>query len=199
MKYLASAVLAFSALSSAYAEEKPASPPPVIMAQEVQQFPENQSFLPANTEVFLSLNQPLNTKRTKEGETFYLTVTHDVMLDGYVVIPRGSRAVGEVTWVTGKGMFGKSGKMEVDIRYVDAAGARIPVVGTFRQEGSGNTVATVGAVVVVPVAGFFVTGKSGEIPKGRELTVFTRDALPVRLPGPPRKQVHVQTQALTAR
>ncbi|EMD81794.1 hypothetical protein C725_2842 [Pacificimonas flava] len=37
--------------------------------------------------------------------------------------------------MTGKGMFGKSGKMDVEIRYIEVDGNRIPVVGKFRQEG----------------------------------------------------------------
>lgn len=175
-----SAGLSFSAVAS----DKPSTEAiqPIIVAQPEQKPPSNQVFLPANTEIFLSLNETLSTKQSKEGQAFSLTVTHNVMLNGYVVIPKGSRAVGEVTWITGKGMFGKSGKMEIEIRYVDFAGTRVPVEGKFRQEGNGNTVATVGAVVVVPVAGFFVTGRSGEIPRGRELGVFTKDPIPVVLP-----------------
>ena len=45
-----------------------------------------------------------------------VAVAQDVAVDGHVVIPRGTRAVGEITWRTGKGAFGKSGKMEMAIR-----------------------------------------------------------------------------------
>ena len=139
--------------------------------------------LPANTEIILSVNEELNSRRSHEHDTFNLSVVNDVRLGDYVVIPAGTRAVGEITWLTGRGMFGKSGKMDVALRYIDLNGRQIPIEGTFRQEGEGNTVATVAAVVLVaPIAGLFITGHSAVIPAGRQLTVHTREALAVSLP-----------------
>lgn len=135
--------------------------------------------LPANTEILLSMNEELNTKKNKEGDTFYMSVVHDVILDNHIVIPKGSRATGEITWKTGKGAFGKSGKMEIELHYLELNGQRVPLVGTFRQEGEGNTVATVAGVVAVGVFAVFITGKTGVIPRGRELMVHTKDDLPV--------------------
>ncbi|ABF52453.1 hypothetical protein [Sphingopyxis alaskensis] len=138
--------------------------------------------LPANTEVLLSMNEELSTKKNGEGDTFYMTVLHNVVQDGFIVIPKGARATGEVTWKTGKGAFGKSGKMEIEVRYVDVGGNRIPLIGTFRQEGEGNTVATVAAVALVWVAAPFITGKTGRIPAGRELSVRTKEELAFAVP-----------------
>ena len=161
-----------------------------MQVQRIAPVADNVATLPANTEVFLRLNEELTTKGNsmEEGSTFFLTVASDVMLGEYVVIPEGARATGRVTWMTDKGMFGKSGKFEIEITHVEVGGRRIPLNGTFRQEGEGNTVATVGAVVVVPVAGFFVTGRSGRMPAGTELTAFTEDDLDVQFDGPPPVQ-----------
>ncbi|MBB3034073.1 hypothetical protein [Alteriqipengyuania lutimaris] len=135
--------------------------------------------LPANTEIIVRMNQEVTTKGKtwEEGDQFDLTVEEDVMLGEYIVIPRGTRAVGKITWMTNKGMFGKSGKMDIEIEYLDLGGRRIPLNGTYRQEGEGNTLATVGGVVLVPISGFFITGKSGTIPEGREMTAYTEDAI----------------------
>lgn len=138
--------------------------------------------LPANTEILLELNEELHTSRNEEGDTFRLSVATNVMLGDFVVIPAGTRATGEITWITGKGMFGKSGKMDIALRHIDLNGQRIPIEGTFRQEGEGNTVATIAGVVLIPVAGLFITGRSGVIPEGRELTAHTVNLLPVSLP-----------------
>lgn len=167
--------------------DAPAAPvpvQPVITAQRPAELA-NQRYLPANTEVLLRMNGDVSTKRAREGDTFSLSVVHNVMLDGYVVIPAGTRAVGEVTWRTGKGMFGKSGKINIELRYIELNGTSIPIEGKYRQEGDGNTVATVGTVVVAGPFAALITGKTGVIPRGRELTAVTRDALPVVLPGPP--------------
>lgn len=143
--------------------------------------------LPANTVVTLAMNDTVTTKgnRWNEGDTFDMTVTQDVRMGSYVIIPRGSRGVGRITWLTNKGAFGKSGKMEFDIEYVETAGRRIPLSGHYRQEGEGNTVGTVAGVVAVGVFAGFVTGKSGVVPSGRELTARTKEDLPVMFAGPP--------------
>ena len=140
--------------------------------------------LPANTEIMLSMNQEVTTKGQTwaEGDTFNLSVVHDVMLHGYVVIPAGTRAVGRITWLTSKGAFGKSGKMDIEMEYLELAGRRIELDGTYRQEGEGNTLATVGGVIAAGIFAGFITGKSGRIPQGRELTATLEHDLPVALP-----------------
>ena len=154
-----------------------------IVAQPIGAAPA-QVFLPANTEVVMAMNNDLTTKGGKidEGTTFNLTVVNDVKLGDFVIIPKGARGTGEVTWKTGKAAFGKSGKMEVELRWVEVGGQRIAVEGKYRQEGEGNTVATVGTVLVAGVFAAFVTGKSARIPAGRELVAHTKDAIPVSLP-----------------
>jgi len=72
--------------------------------------------------------------------------------------------------------------MEIELRYLELNGRRIPITGKYRQEDEGNTVATVGGVVVAGVFAAFITGKSARIPQGRELKAFTAEALPVALP-----------------
>lgn len=157
---------------------------PIRPIEVQQQSSAQQVFLPANTEVILSMNDDLTTKggAAEEGTTFGLTVVSDVKLGPYVVIPKGSRGTGEVTWKTGKGAFGKSGKMEIELRSIDVGGQRIPIEGKYRQEGEGNTVATVGTVILAGVFAGFVTGKSARIPRGRELAARTKEPIPVVLP-----------------
>lgn len=161
-----------------------AQPAPLIVNPAATQ---PTTVLPANTPVSLSMNDTITTKgnRWNEGDTFEMTVTQDVRMGQYVIIPRGSRGVGRITWLTNKGAFGKSGKMEFDIEYVETGGRRIPVSGHYRQEGEGNTVGTVAGVVAVGVFAGFVTGKSGVVPSGRELTARTKEDLPVMFAGPP--------------
>ncbi|WP_052223732.1 hypothetical protein [Novosphingobium malaysiense] len=158
-------------------------PSPLVVAPAA---PSPAAVLPANTQVSLSMNETVTTKgkRWNEGDNFDMTVTHDVRLGNYVIIPRGSRGVGRITYLTNKGAFGKSGKMEIDIEYVDVHGQRIPLSGHYRQEGEGNTVGTVAGVVAVGVFAGFVTGHSGVIPQGRELTAYTKQDLPVAFSGP---------------
>lgn len=188
----AAALLAFSGAASAQAETEPL---PLEVSRAAA---EPRALLPANTEVLLSVNQEVTTKgrQWNEGDTFRLTVVHDVMYGNYVVIPRGSRAVGQITWMTNKGAFGKSGKMDIALKYVEIAGRRIDLDGTYRQEGEGNTVATVGGVIAAGVLAGFITGRSATIPQGRELMARTTAdiplAVPAQAPGAPVASLPVQ-------
>lgn len=175
---LAGALLS-APVAIAYAQE----PIQAIEAQAPQAATPNRVFLPANTEVVLAMNDTLTTKggNLEEGHIFYLTVASDVKIGDYVVIPKGARGAGEVTWKTGKAVFGKSGKMEIELRYVEVGGQRINVEGKYRQEGEGNTVAAVGAAILAAPL-LIVTGKSATIPKGRELIARTLAPIPVVLP-----------------
>lgn len=160
------------------------APEPVapIVAAKVEAPTAGTAILPANTDLLLRLDEEVNSKQVKVGHKFKLTLIQDVMLGTYVVIPRGAIASGEVTYRTGKGAFGKSAKMEIDIRTLEFGGRSIPLSGHYRQEGTGNTGATVGAAVAVGVFSAFVTGRSAIFAQGREFRASTREALQVTLP-----------------
>ena len=136
--------------------------------------------IPSNTEVILRMSEDLTTKggQIKVGHVFNLTVAYDVKVNGTIAIPAGTPAKGEVTMRTGRAVFGKSGKMEIELRSIDLNGQRIPVTGKYRQEGEGDTLAAVGAVFLsAPL--MFITGKSAVIPRGRELSAYTMGATTV--------------------
>jgi len=93
-------------------------------------------------------------------------------------------AVGEgtIVWLTNKGAFGKSGKMEVSFDWLDLNGRRVSLTGTHRQEGEGNTGATVGAAVAVGVFSAFVTGRSATLVNGQQLRARTAEPLTFTVP-----------------
>lgn len=171
--------------------------PPVLNA--VPQAPVSGAVLPANTKIFMTVNDEITTKGKKysEGDTFGLSVSQPVMVDGFVVIPRGARATGRITWLTSKGAFGKSGKMDIALEHIDVGNTRIPIEGTYRQEGEGNTVGTVAGVVLAGVFAGFITGKSARIPQGRELSAHTKENLAVALPAGYVPRAALQAQPLS--
>ncbi len=125
----------------------------------------------------LRMDQELNSKTAKMGDRFNVSVVSDVTSNGLVVIPAGTRGVGEVTYMTKKGSFGKSGKMEIELKHLELAGQRVPITGKYRQEGEGGTTATVVTAVLVGVFSAFVTGTSAVIPQGRELLAQTDEVI----------------------
>ena len=176
MKALLAAVLVATMAAPGFAQQQP-----MLLAVPVSA----GAVLPKNTQVVLSLNEALSTrsKRQKQGDTFDLTVARNVMFRGYVVIPRGARAIGHISWQTRKGAFGKSGKMELAFDYVLIGDMQIPITGRHREEGEGNGDAVTATFVFVSVLGSgLITGHSAEVPAGKEFVVWTSDDTPVNLP-----------------
>ena len=130
------------------------------------------NLLRQGTSVRLRTLTTLNSKEVRTGQMFDLETIDDVVVDGHIVIPRGSHAQGDVTFAKGKGMWGKSGKIETQLRSVSANGVTIPLRGTVALKGETGTVGVVGAIAFLPIAGFFVTGTSAELPAGTSFTGF---------------------------
>lgn len=115
---------------------------------------------------------------TNRGEIFYMTVTQDVKAGDRVVIPKGSRGVGEVTLVTGRGGFGKSGKLEVKMNYVEVGANKYLMEGSHLQKGKGRGGAAVaGTIIAGAIAGAFIHGDDADLPLAMELTFHTKEAI----------------------
>jgi len=102
-----------------------------------------------------------------------------VTIDGNVVIPAGSPAVGEITEVRNKGMWGKSGRINARVLYVRANGRQIRMTGSLDDKGTTGTAGVVGAAALLPIAGFFMTGTSAEIPLGAPVNAFVDEDISV--------------------
>lgn len=178
-KWLVLLAAAAPALAGAQTQSVDAVP---VVAEKMGVPAAGSAVLPPNTDLLLRLDEEVNSKKARVGDTFRLTLVQDVVLGNFIVIPRGARATGEVSYRTGKGAFGKSAKMEIDLRSIDVRGRAVPISGHYRQEGTGNTGATVGAAVAVGPFAAFVTGRSAIFQQGRELRASTREPLEVAIP-----------------
>jgi hypothetical protein len=139
--------------------------------------------LRVGTKVPLKLNEELTTKgkKLRVGQHFNLEVSEAVLVNGQVVIPVGAPAVGEITEVRNKGMWGKSGHLTAQVLYVTVNGRQVRLSGTFDDKGVTGTAGVVGAAVLIPVAGFFMTGTSAKIPMGAPVIGFIAEDVPVAL------------------
>lgn len=133
------------------------------------------------TEIRLVTLTELNSKRNKVGERFDMEVQESVQLDGQTVIPAGTRAVGEITHRKGKGMWGKSGKLEFRPLYVKLGDRQIRIsANATRDKGKAGTAGVVAAVAFLPVAGFFVTGTSARIAAQTPVVAQLDEDVPVQ-------------------
>lgn len=184
--FIATAAVALIA-APAMAKDKPvpvAVPPAVpadpLPAATIAPQP-TSGVLRAGTEVPLRMLEELTTKgkRLKVGQRFNLEVAEPVVLGGQTVIPVGSKAIGEVTSVRNKGMWGKSGNIEGRVLYVRVNEQQIRLSGSLNDKGVTGTAGVVAAVAFVPVVGFFTTGTSAVIASGAPVKGFTDEDVPV--------------------
>lgn len=143
------------------------------------------AFLRVGTEVPLRLVQELTTKgkKLRVGDRFHLETSEQVMVQGVNVIPVGSPALGEITDVRNKGMWGKSGHLAARILYVTVNGRQIRLSGAFDDKGvvGGVGAVAVSAIVFLP-AGFFMTGTSARVPAGTIIKSFVDEDVPLAMP-----------------
>lgn len=122
---------------------------------------------------------------SNKGDTFTMTVIEDVKQGDYVVVPVGTVGTGEVTMVTGRGGFGKSGKIEIRMNTIDVGGRKYAMDGTHLQKGKGRGGAAVaGTILAGAIAGAFIKGDEADIPLHTELSFRTKEAIVYTAPAP---------------
>ena len=162
---------ALYALAVPAATAQPAQPTAVGIAPVA---PTSSAVLRAGTPVSFKLLEEVTTKEkeARVGQRINLEVSAPVEVNGVTVIPAGTPAWGELTGVRNKGMWGKSGKLDAQMLYLRVNGRQIRLTGAFDDKGVTGTGAVVGAVVLLPLAGFFMTGTSAVLPKGGAVNGF---------------------------
>lgn len=172
LNFLTTCLLAVSSTAAVAQSSEPVAQPPeqvVIYQREA---------LSAGTPISMQLTQTVTTHggSWKEGNEFSLIVAEDVMRGNHLVIPRGTLAFGHVRWSTGRGIFGKSGKIEVQIDYLVLGGRKVNLTGVYREEGRGE-LTSAGTVVAAGFLTGLIMGESGEIPSGSLLTAYLAEDL----------------------
>ncbi len=154
--------------------------------------------LRVGTEIPLRLVEELTTKgkTLRVGSRFHLEVSEPVLVNGVVVVPVGSPAVGEITDVHNKGMWGKSGKLNARVLYMTVNGRQIRLSGAFDDKGvaGGIGAVAVSAIVFLP-AGFFMTGTSAKVPAGTIVKSFVDEDVSLNMAAAAQAPLNVPTQS----
>lgn len=153
-------------------------------AQNVMMEQSSETVLRTGTPVSLRIIEGVTTKdkSAKINDRVRMEVAEAISLNNVVVIPAGSPAVGELTGVRYKGMWGKSGRIVGRVLTLNANGRTIRLSGTFDTNGGSGTAGAVAvsALVFLP-AGFFMTGKSAEFPAGSVVRGFIDEDVNVKI------------------
>jgi hypothetical protein len=154
----------------------------------------SNAVLRTGTVVPLRLSEELTTKgkKLRVGQRFRMETSEPVVVQGATVIPVGSPAVGEITDVRNKGMWGKSGHLGARILYVTVNGRQVRLSGAFDDKGKAGGVgaAAVSALVFLP-AGFFMTGTSALVSAGTIVKGFVDEDVTLPIAAAPQAPLAV--------
>jgi hypothetical protein len=138
--------------------------------------------LPAGAKVFLTLDEPVSSKRgeSEVGQVLRCRVWRDVDAGGMAFIKAGTPATCKIDKVKRRNMGGVEGKVSIaglDTTSVD--GQSVMLSGGYNKEGSGRkaVVWTVGLLLLWPV--LFVPGGAAELPPGTIFDTYTASTLRV--------------------
>lgn len=140
------------------------------------------NILRAGTEVALITREELTTKKKqlRVGQRFQMEVSSSVTMNGVIVIPAGTPAIGEITEIRNKGMWGKSGYIGARMVSMRVADRNIRLTGAFDDKGVTGTGGVIAAVALIPLAGFFTTGTSAFIASGSGVKGFLDEDISFR-------------------
>lgn len=105
----------------AVVEPGPASPGPAVGGQGTD------LRLPRTTQVNLLLLQEISSKVARPDDFFDLQVMDPVQVPGGIAVPAGAKAVGQVIDAQKAGIFGSPAKLNITVRYMEAAGQQVPL------------------------------------------------------------------------
>lgn len=136
--------------------------------------------LPEDTPIKLKLTRTISSKDAKVGDRVDFEVLEDVKAGDVVVVRQGGRAMATVTEAHSKRSFGRSGKLNVNVDYLQLVnGDKVPLRAIKGGSGGSRTGAMTGAVVATSIIFFpaaplffFIKGKNITIPQGTEITAY---------------------------
>lgn len=149
--------------------------------------------LARDTPVVLLATSEVRSDHVAAGTLFKLRVQQPISVGGAVIVPVGTPAFGQVVSAEGSGGLGKSGTMDVKLRYIQLGDARIPLEGEKAAKGTGAGSAGM-AVLFVGVTGLFHRGNNAKIKAGELLSGFVAQDVTLDLAAAPIRLVEAAAQ-----
>jgi hypothetical protein len=136
--------------------------------------------IPEGTEFYVLTTEPLSSKDASTGQRVGMKVDENVLVNGVVVIAKGTPVRAEVNEAKSSGMFGKGGKLTLRIESTTAVdGQKVPLTGSPRTAGKSRTGSMLAITMLVSPVGVFLKGKNATYPSGTRMTVYTDEAVSV--------------------
>lgn len=138
--------------------------------------------IPDGTEISAVTTETLSSKTAHEDDPITFKVDEDVVIDGMVVIAKGTAVKGIVTNAKKSGFFGKGGELNVRVESTTTVdNQKLRVRASKGKEGDNKTGTTIALVVLLGPIGLLKKGKNAEIKEGTKIKVFTDEKKEVKV------------------
>jgi hypothetical protein len=124
--------------------------------------------------VRLRLAQSLSSKHAVIGERVEMTVADDLVVDGWVVVPKGTRVLGTVTVGKKKEKAGNSHDLALEIDYIAMGERHVKLGGRESAKGRTSVDAAVMSMVFLGMSGYLMVrnARTAAIPEGALLVAW---------------------------
>jgi len=129
------------------------------------------------TPLRLQLAEQLTSANAVVGQRFSLKLEEDLRVDGQLIAPQGTMAVGSVVNSKKKGMMGRAGELDVRLDYLMVGDQHLPLRATSSQTGKSGVGATVALTVLFGPIGLLKHGKDVVMPQGMEVPAFVDQSI----------------------
>ncbi len=137
--------------------------------------------IPEGTDVHLRMLETVSSANAVEGQRFNLEVDGDLRVNGELVVPSGTKAVGTVVAAKKRGFMGRGGDLNVSLDYIILGEQRIRLRATTGKEGKDKVGTAVVLTVLFGPLGLLKRGHDISIDTGSELTAYVDQSTLVNL------------------
>ena len=156
---------------------------PRTIALQTQQQP--TTLIPDGTELAVVTIDDISSKDATEGDPVNFRVAEDVVIDGRVVIAKGTLAKGTVTSAVRSGRMGKGGKLGIRLESTNTVDRqRVKLRAAKGKKGGDNTASVIALTMLVSVFFLLKKGDDAKIKAGTRIQVFTDEEKIVGTPAP---------------
>jgi len=145
--------------------------------------PEDDIVLSEGTPINVAVAKEVTSKEAKPNDPVEFTVAEDLVINGQVVVRKGTQATGSVINAEKGGYMGKSGKLAVQVEATTTSdGQRLKLRAAKGGEGDDKTMSTMALSMISP-AFLFRKGSEAKIAPGTVVTVYIAEEKRFRLEG----------------
>ena len=160
--------------------------------------PEDEIVVTEGTPINVAVAKEVTSKQAKPNDPVDFTVVEDLVINGQVIVRKGTAATGSVINAEKGGYLGKSGKLAVQVESTTTSdGQRLKLRAAKGREGDDKTTSTMLLSMISP-AFLFQKGSDAKIAPGTVVTVYVGEEKRFRVDGTTLVPVVAGTTAASA-